>query len=107
MAFEDYYLHTYLPADSFFQTVLMNTTFHQIIVNDDKRAIINLNALEINSSPFIFENYLKSNNHLFIRKLKTKDHSDLLQYIHENFHTSLPEISDINKELKNRSDQNN
>ncbi|MDF2934013.1 MAG: glycosyl transferase [Chryseobacterium sp.] len=107
MAFEDFYLHTYLPADSFFQTVLMNTSFHQIIVNDDKRAIIDLNALEMNTSPFIFENYLRSNNHLFIRKLKSKDFEELLQYIDENFHSPLPEINDIDKELKNRSDQNN
>ncbi|MCU7619322.1 beta-1,6-N-acetylglucosaminyltransferase [Chryseobacterium sp. PBS4-4] len=107
MAFEDYYLHTYLPADSFFQTVLMNTSFHQIIVNDDKRAIINFSALDINIAPFIFENYLKSNNHLFIRKLKYKDHHELLQYIDENFHSFLPDISDIDKELRNRSDQNN
>lgn len=107
MAFEDYYLNTYLPADSFFQTVLMNTSFHQVIVNDDKRAIINLNALEINIAPFIFENYLRSNSHLFIRKLKYKDHKELLQYIDKNFHLPLPEISDIDKELNNRSDQNN
>jgi hypothetical protein len=40
MDFEDYYLHTLLPAESFFQTVLLNTVFNDIIVNDDKRAVI-------------------------------------------------------------------
>ena len=38
--FEDYYLHTLIPDESFFQTVMMNTSFNGKIINDDKRAII-------------------------------------------------------------------
>ncbi len=45
MDFEDYYLHTLLPAESFFQKVLLNTVFNDIIVNDDKRAVIEKNFL--------------------------------------------------------------
>ena len=37
--FEDYYLHTLIPDESFFQTVMMNTSFNGKIINDDKRAI--------------------------------------------------------------------
>jgi hypothetical protein len=107
MRFEDYYLHTFLPAESFFQTVLMNTSFHDIIVNDDKRAIIDLSVLEINSSTSIFETYLKSNTHLFIRKLNYKNHQELLSYIEENFDEPLPEVNDLDKELKNNSNQDN
>lgn len=107
MAFEDYYLHTLLPAESFFQTVLMNTPFHSVIVNDDKRAIIDINALNINDIASVFENYLKSNNHLFIRKLNYTNHQDLLKYIDENFHSPLPEINDVDKELRNNLGLNN
>lgn len=107
MAFENYYLHTLFPAESFFQTVLMNTPFHSVIVNDDKRAIIDINALNINDVASVFEKYLKSNNHLFIRKLNYTNHQDLLKYIDENFHSALPEINDVNKELRNNLGQNN
>lgn len=107
MKFEDYYLHTFLPAESFFQTVLMNTSFHDIIVNDDKRAIIDFSAIDINTSASIFESYLKSNTHLFIRKLNYQNHQELLNYIEESFHDSLPEMSDVDKELRNNSNQNN
>lgn len=107
MAFQDYYLHTLLPAESFFQTVLMNTPFHSVIVNDDKRAIIDINALNITDVASVFESYLKSNNHLFIRKLNYTNHQDLLKYIDENFHSALPDISDVDKELRNNLGQNN
>ncbi|MDO9581191.1 MAG: beta-1,6-N-acetylglucosaminyltransferase [Bacteroidales bacterium] len=38
--FEDYYLNTLIADESFFQTVLMNTSFEGKLTNDDKRAII-------------------------------------------------------------------
>ncbi len=38
--FEDYYLNTLIADESFFQTVLMNTSFDGTLINDDKRAII-------------------------------------------------------------------
>ncbi|WP_299898527.1 beta-1,6-N-acetylglucosaminyltransferase [uncultured Aquimarina sp.] len=38
--FEDFYHNIWLADESFFQTVLMNTSFKETIVNDDKRAII-------------------------------------------------------------------
>jgi len=38
--FEDFYRNTLIADESFFQTVLMNTSFNEKIVNDDKRAII-------------------------------------------------------------------
>ncbi len=37
--FKKFYLNTFIPGNSFFQTVLMNTTFHNIIVNDNKRIL--------------------------------------------------------------------
>ena len=38
--FRDYYKNTLIADESFFQTVLMNTTYPGTIVDDDKRAII-------------------------------------------------------------------
>lgn len=38
--FRNYYRHTLIPDESFFQTVLMNTNYTKTITNDDKRAII-------------------------------------------------------------------
>ncbi len=40
MDFKDHYLYTFLPAESFLLTVLMNTDFYDIIVNDDIRAML-------------------------------------------------------------------
>lgn len=38
--FRNFYKHTLIPDESFFQTVLMNTGFTGKIIDDDKRAII-------------------------------------------------------------------
>ena len=38
--FKKYYRNTLIPDESFFQTVLMNTSYTKAIINDDKRAII-------------------------------------------------------------------
>ncbi|WP_246008629.1 beta-1,6-N-acetylglucosaminyltransferase [Chryseobacterium lactis] len=105
--FEDYYLHTLLPAESFFPTVLMNTAFNDIIVNDDKRAIIE-------KTFFYKEQYidnliesLKSGNHLFIRKVNKKTNINILQYIQESYLVPLPQINEIEREIKRNDRQNN
>ena len=38
--FENFYRNTLIADESFFQTVLKNTSFNETIVNDDKRALI-------------------------------------------------------------------
>lgn len=38
--FRKFYKHTLIPDEGFFQTVLMNTGYAGMIINDDKRAII-------------------------------------------------------------------
>lgn len=107
MDFEDYYLHTLLPAESFFQTVLMNTDFNDIIVNDDKRAIIE-NPL-FNKEKYVdhFIEMLKSANHLFIRKVNHKTNKSILKYISDSYLLPLPDIDEIERELKRSNDQNN
>lgn len=100
--FEDFYLHTYLPGDSFFQTVLMNTSFSDIIVNDDKRAVA-----DARQNPEVFIEYLKNNNQLFIRKLNDQTDKVISQYIKESYEVDLPEISDVDRELRRDPLQNN
>jgi hypothetical protein len=38
--FKSFYRHTLIPYEGFFPTVLMNTNYSGILVNEDKRAIV-------------------------------------------------------------------
>ncbi|GEJ46081.1 MULTISPECIES: beta-1,6-N-acetylglucosaminyltransferase [unclassified Chryseobacterium] len=107
MDFEDYYLHTLLPAESFFQTVLMNTAFSDIIVNDDKRAIIEKVFFNKEQYSYDFIKSLKSGNQLFIRKVNNKTDKNILQYISDSYLLPLPEVDEVERELKRDSRQNN
>lgn len=70
--FEDYYLNTLIADESFFQTVLMNTSFTGTLVDDDKRAIIWIPDGDIKLRPKTFTKtdlgFLQKGNHLFARK---------------------------------------
>lgn len=90
-----FYLNTFLPGNSFFQTVLMNTTFHSIIVNDNKKVQWNTKK-----TVEIFINELKKENYLFIRKITNETDPIILEYIEESFHIKLPKINDVKKELR-------
>ncbi|MFP3833604.1 beta-1,6-N-acetylglucosaminyltransferase [Chryseobacterium sp. SIMBA_028] len=107
MDFEDYYLHTFLPAESFFQTVLMNTSFNDIIVNDDKRAIFGKSFFQNKQNILTYIESLKSSNQLFIRKVNKKTDENILSYIEDSFLFPLPEINEIERELKREDRQNN
>ncbi|WPO92560.1 beta-1,6-N-acetylglucosaminyltransferase [Chryseobacterium sp. HR92] len=107
MDFEDYYLHTFLPAESFFQTVLMNTSFSDIIINDDKRAVLEKSIFQNTQSTFSYIESLKSGNQLFIRKINNKTDENIRKYIEESFHLPLPYVNEIERELKRDNRQNN
>ncbi|UTX50148.1 beta-1,6-N-acetylglucosaminyltransferase [Chryseobacterium sp. MA9] len=107
MDFEDYYLHTFLPAESFFQTVLMNTSFSDIIINDDKRAVLEKSIFQNTQSTFNYIESLKSGNQLFIRKINNKTDENIRKYIEESFHLPLPFVNEIERELKRDNRQNN
>lgn len=107
MDFEDYYLHTLLPAESFFQTVLMNTEFKDIIVNDDKRANIEKSFFKNSRYTNDFIKSLVAGNHLFIRKVNSKTDGNILQYIAEHYDLPLPEIDEVERELKRNDRDNN
>ncbi len=70
--FEDFYRHTLIPDESFFQTVLMNTSFSGEIVDDDKRAIIWIPEGDIKLRPKTFTKtdlkFLLKGDNLFARK---------------------------------------
>ncbi|WP_336703302.1 beta-1,6-N-acetylglucosaminyltransferase [Chryseobacterium indologenes] len=100
MDFEDYYLHTLLPAESFFQTVLLNTAFSDIIVNDDKRAVIEKTFFSKDQYADNFIETLKSSNDLFIRKIDDKTNKNILKYINDTYLLPLPEINEVERELK-------
>jgi len=70
--YEDYYINTLIPDESFFQTVLMNTSFPGIIVNDDKRAIIWVpdGLIKLRPKTFTIEDllFLSKGENIFARK---------------------------------------
>lgn len=108
MDFEDYYLHTLLPAESFFQTVFMNTEFNEIIINDDKRAVMQPETLfSRKPDPDEMIAGLKSKNQLFIRKMEPETDEAVFRYIEESFDQPLPEIDEIERELKKGRHQDN
>ncbi|MCT2406788.1 beta-1,6-N-acetylglucosaminyltransferase [Chryseobacterium antibioticum] len=107
MNFEDYYLHTLLPAESFFQTVLMNTSFNDLIVNDDKRAVIEKPIFGKKQTTDDLILFLRTTNHLFIRKINEKTDQEVLNYIAESYDVPLIEIDEVERELKIDRRQNN
>jgi hypothetical protein len=70
--FEDYYKNTLIADESFFQTVLMNTSFDGVLINDDKRAIIWIPDGDIKLRPKTFTEddvkFLLEGDNLFARK---------------------------------------
>jgi Core-2/I-Branching enzyme len=80
--FEDFYQNTLIPDESFFQTVMMNTSFSGHIVNDDKRAIIWIPDGIIKLRPKTFTeadlDFLLAGDNLFARKFDDKVDPNIL-----------------------------
>ena len=76
--FIEYYKNTLIADESFFQTVLMNSSFDGTLINDDLRAIIWVPDGEIKLRPKTFTkkdfNFLIQGSNLFARKFD--DHID-------------------------------
>lgn len=83
--FEDYYLNTLIADESFFQTVLMNTSFTGTLVDDDKRAIIWIPDGDIKLRPKTFTktdlDFLQKGNHLFARKFDDNVDNNIIDSI--------------------------
>lgn len=88
--FKDYYLNTFIADESFFQTVLMNTSFKGTIVNDDKRAIIWVPEGDIKLRPKTLtisdEAFLLSGDNLFARKFDEQVDAEILDILELNLH---------------------
>jgi len=87
--FEDYYLNTLIADESFFQTVLMNTSFDGKLINDDKRAIIWIPDGDIKLRPKTFTEddleFLLSGDNLFARKFDDNIDAKILDIMELNF----------------------
>ncbi|MBE8712667.1 beta-1,6-N-acetylglucosaminyltransferase [Sphingobacterium hungaricum] len=92
--YEYYYLNTLIADESFFQTVLMNSSFDGALINDDKRAIIWIPDGLIKLRPKTFSNedltYLLNSNSLFARKFDDNIDSNIINKL--MFHINEPMI---------------
>lgn len=91
--FEDYYVNTLIADESFFQTVLMNTSFDGVLIDDDKRAIIWIPDGNIKLRPKTFTKddfeYLNLGENLFARKFDDNVDSDIIDIMKSNYHLPL------------------
>jgi hypothetical protein len=89
--FKDYYLNTLIPDESFFQTVLMNTSFRGTIIDDDKRAIIWIPEGNIKLRPKTLtmddRDFLLTGDNLFARKFDEEVDSAILDVLELNLCT--------------------
>ncbi|MCX8532726.1 beta-1,6-N-acetylglucosaminyltransferase [Chryseobacterium luquanense] len=102
--FEDYYLNTLIADESFFQTVLMNTSFAGTLINDDKRAIIWIPDGDIKLRPKTFTQtdlgFLLEGNHLFARKFDNNVDNTIIESLKTYYDSPFKEFVEI-KNIKN------
>lgn len=87
--FEDFYVNTLIADESFFQTLLMNSSFWWNLINDHKRAIIWIADWDIKLRPKTFTKrdikFLLSKDNLFARKFDNNVDFDIINTIKLNF----------------------
>lgn len=95
--FEDYYLNTLIADESFFQTVLMNTSFDGKLINDDKRAIIWIPDGDIKLRPKTFTEddikFLLEGDNLFARKFDDNIGNNIIDNMKISFDLPLNNIA--------------
>lgn len=81
----DYYKNTLIADESFFQTVLMNSSFNGVIIDNDLRAIIWIPDGDIKLRPKTFTkddfDFLDAGDNLFARKFDDNVDSEILNLI--------------------------
>lgn len=91
--FRDFYRHSLIADEGFFQTVLMNTSYPPSVINDDKRAIDWIPMGDIKLKPRDFtsldEKQLCSSKNLFARKFDETIDSDILTILEK--HITMPQ----------------
>ncbi|MHA7056293.1 beta-1,6-N-acetylglucosaminyltransferase [Aquimarina sp. M1] len=85
--FEEFYRNTLIADKSFFQTVLVNTSFKETIVNDDKRAIIWMSDEGVKLKPKTLTeldiDFLMQGDNLFGRKFDESVDAMILGFLEE------------------------
>lgn len=83
--FKEFYKNTLIADEGFFQTVIMNTSYKSVIVNDDKRTIdwIPMGTIKLRPRDFTIHdaNFLMSNQDLFARKFDETIDGDILSVL--------------------------
>lgn len=101
--FEDFYRNTLIADESFFQTVLMNTSFDGVIVNDDKRAIIWVPDGEIKLRPkTLLETdlgFLLDGKNLFARKFDEQVDALVLEILESSISSNKQTFNNRNGQL--------
>lgn len=86
--FKEFYKHTFIADEGFFQTVIMNTSYKPTIVNDDKRTIdwIPMGTIKLRPRDFTIQdaNFLIASQDLFARKFDETVDSDILSLLEVN-----------------------
>ncbi|SMC65882.1 beta-1,6-N-acetylglucosaminyltransferase [Moheibacter sediminis] len=112
--FENYYVNTLIADESFFQTVLMNTSYDGILVDDDKRAIIWIPDGDIKLRPKTFTKtdfaFLHLGENIFARKfddnVDNEIINDMKSYYHAPFNPSEKKFSIAKQLLKSEFGMN-
>jgi len=91
--FEDYYKNTLIAAEAFFQTVLMNTAYRGIIIDDDRRAIEWIPDGDIKLRPKTFTmgdyRFLSGSDSLFARKFDDTIDNGIIDKMKLHYNVSL------------------
>lgn len=86
--FKEFYRHTLIADEGFFQTVIMNTSYKAAIVNDDKRTIdwIPMGTIKLRPRDFTIQdaNFLMASSDLFARKFDETIDRDILSLLEIN-----------------------
>jgi hypothetical protein len=86
--FKEFYRHTLIADEGFFQTVMMNTSYKGTIVNDDKRTIdwIPMGTIKLRPRDFTSQDaeYLIASPGLFARKFDESIDAEILSLLEAN-----------------------
>lgn len=83
--FKEFYRHTLIADEGFFQTVIMNTSYKSTIINDDKRTIdwVPMGTVKLRPRDFTAKdaNFLMTSQDLFARKFDDTVDGDILSIL--------------------------
>jgi len=86
--FKKFYRHTFISDEGFFQTVIMNTSYKGIIVNDDKRTIVwvPMGTIKLRPKDFTSKDaeFLLASQGLFARKFDETVDAEILSILESN-----------------------